>query len=66
MTWGSDYPHYEGSYPKSIGHLQKLLKDVPEDEVRALLATNAARIYGFDMAELDAVAAALPLEACQI
>jgi len=66
MTWGSDYPHYEGSYPKSIGHLQKLLKDVPEDEVRALLATNAARIYGFDMAELDAVAAELPLEACQV
>src|SRR5579872_5727675 len=31
MTWGSDYPHYEGSYPKSIGHLQKLLADVPED-----------------------------------
>jgi predicted TIM-barrel fold metal-dependent hydrolase len=66
MTWGSDYPHYEGSYPKSIGHLQMLLKDVPEDEVQALLATNAARLYGFDMAELDAVAAALPLEACQV
>jgi predicted TIM-barrel fold metal-dependent hydrolase len=66
MTWGSDYPHYEGSYPKSIGHLQKLLKDVPEDEVRALLSGNAARIYGFDMAELDAVAATLPLEACQV
>ena len=66
MTWGSDYPHYEGSYPKSIGHLQQLLKGVPEDEVRALLAGNAARIYGFDMAELDAVAATLPLEACQL
>lgn len=66
MTWGSDYPHYEGSYPKSIGHLQKLLAGVPENEVRALLAGNAARLYGFDMAELDAVAATLPLEACQI
>ena len=39
---------------------------LPENEVRALLATNAARIYGFDMAELDAVAATLPLEACQV
>ncbi len=66
MTWGSDYPHYEGSYPKSIGHLQKLLKDVPEDEVSALLSGNAARLYGFDLPKLDAVAATLPLEACQV
>ena len=46
MTWGSDYPHYEGSWPKSIGHLRTLLDGVPEDEVRALLSGNAARVYG--------------------
>ncbi len=35
-------------------------------EIRAILGENAARIYGFDMAELDAVAGKLPLEACEI
>ena len=66
MLWGSDYPHYEGSWPRSIGTLRKLLAGVPPAEIRAILATNAARIYGFDMDELDAAAAKLPLEACQI
>ena len=66
MTWGSDYPHYEGSWPKSIGHLRTLLDGVPEDEVRALLSGNAARVYGFDLDELDAVAATLPAECCEI
>ena len=43
-----------------------LLQGRPEDEVRALLSGNAARIYGFDLDKLDAVAATLPLEACQV
>lgn len=66
MTWGSDYPHYEGSWPRSLPQLRSLLKDVPPEEIRAILATNAARIYGFDMANLDGLAAELPLEACEI
>lgn len=66
MLWGSDYPHYEGSWPNSLEYLRELLEGVPPAEIRAILGANAARIYGFDMAELDAVAARLPAEACAI
>jgi hypothetical protein len=37
-----------------------MLADVPADEIRSLLSVNAARIYGFDLARLDPLAAALP------
>ena len=60
MTWGCDYPHYEGSWPFSLRCLRQMLADVPQPDVRALLSTNAARVYGFDLARLDALAAALP------
>ena len=57
MLWGSDYPHYEGSWPHSKKLIQKALHDVPEHEVRAILSENAAALYGFDLQELDAIAA---------
>jgi len=60
MTWGCDYPHYEGSWPFSLRCLREMLVDVPEPEIRALLSTNAARVYGFDLAHLDQLAAELP------
>ena len=51
MMWGSDYPHYEGSWPNSRKALHEALHDVPEDEIRAILGENAARVYGFDLAD---------------
>jgi predicted TIM-barrel fold metal-dependent hydrolase len=60
MTWGCDYPHYEGSWPFSLRCLREMLAGVPPDEIRSLLSVNAARIYGFELARLDALAAALP------
>ncbi len=56
MLWGSDYPHYEGSWPNSKKLIHRALHDVPEHEARAILSENAARLYGFDLAELDAIA----------
>jgi predicted TIM-barrel fold metal-dependent hydrolase len=57
MTWGSDYPHYEGSWPNSLKCLREMLVDVPESEIKAILSENAARIYGFDLEILDTLAA---------
>jgi predicted TIM-barrel fold metal-dependent hydrolase len=59
MTWGSDYPHYEGSWPNSLKCLREMLSGVPETEIRAILAGNASRIYGFDLADLDRLAASI-------
>ncbi len=57
MTWGSDYPHYEGTWPNSLRYLREMLSGVPETEIRAILSENAARIYGFDLEMLDTLAA---------
>ncbi|MEU8135997.1 amidohydrolase family protein [Streptodolium elevatio] len=59
IMWGADYPHAEGTFPYTLEGLRLTFADVPEDEVRAMLAGNAARFYGFD---LDALA--VPAAAC--
>jgi predicted TIM-barrel fold metal-dependent hydrolase len=56
IVWGSDYPHFEGSWPHSVKTLHDALHDLPEPEVRAMLGGNAAKVYGFDGAKLQAIA----------
>ena len=55
MLWGSDYPHYEGSWPRSKELIARALEDVSEEHRRAILSENAAALYGFDLAELDRI-----------
>ena len=57
FMWGSDYPHHEGTYPYTKLGLRRAFADAPEPQLRALLAGNAARVYGFDLAALAADAA---------
>jgi predicted TIM-barrel fold metal-dependent hydrolase len=52
ILWGSDYPHYEGSYPYSRENMRYAFADVPQDEVRMMLGENAAKLYGFDLEAL--------------
>ena len=53
FMWGSDYPHDEGTPPFTREHLRQVFCDVEEDEMRRVLASNAAALYDFD---LDALA----------
>jgi predicted TIM-barrel fold metal-dependent hydrolase len=53
FIWGSDYPHDEGTYPYTALSLRQLFHDWPEEDLRKILAENAAHVYGFD---LDALA----------
>jgi len=55
IMWGSDYPHTEGSYPYSREALRAAFAGTPEPEVRAMLSENAATVYDFDLAALDAL-----------
>ena len=57
LLWGSDYPHYEGTYPHTRKSLRHTLHDVPPQEVRAILGENAAKLYGFDLEKLAPLAA---------
>ena len=47
LTWGTDYPHAESTFPHSRKIVARLFKDVPDAEQQKMLCTNAARLYGF-------------------
>jgi predicted TIM-barrel fold metal-dependent hydrolase len=57
ILWGSDYPHYEGTYPYTRQSLRRTFHDVDREEVRMMLGENAARLYHFDLARLAPIAA---------
>ncbi len=46
LMWGSDYPHTEGTFPRSREQVAKDFKGIPEAEVRKMVAQNAAQLYG--------------------
>ena len=56
IMWGSDYPHIEGTWPKSHERLKTMFAGVPEGETRAMLGGNAAKLYGFDLKKLRPIA----------
>ncbi|MFF9506040.1 amidohydrolase family protein [Streptomyces sp. NPDC014724] len=57
IMWGSDYPHDEGTHPYSREGLRIAYAGLPPSEVAAMTGGNAARVYGFDLAALDRIAA---------
>jgi predicted TIM-barrel fold metal-dependent hydrolase len=57
IMWGSDFPHREGCWPYSHEHLRLAFAGVDATEVAAMVGGNAARVYGFDLDALAAVAA---------
>lgn len=54
FLWGSDYPHYEGSWPHSREVLDRGLADAGDQARQQVTSTNCARLYGFDLAALSA------------
>jgi predicted TIM-barrel fold metal-dependent hydrolase len=56
IMWGSDYPHKEGSMPFTLEALRASFAGIDHTEVQAMLADNAAAVYGFDMAALRSLA----------
>ena len=57
IMWGTDYPHKEASTPYTLEALRAAFAGVPHEETAKMLGGNAARVYGFDLARLDAIAA---------
>ena len=49
IMWESDYPHVTSTYPDSRGWVDRVLKDVPEDEQRKMKWENAARLYNLEI-----------------
>ena len=48
LMWGSDYPHSEGTFPKSREIVDRILRDVPEQDKVKIAGGNTARLYHFD------------------
>ncbi len=48
IMWSSDFPHGDSTWPDSQEVIAEQFEGVPEDEKRAILHDNAARMYGFE------------------
>ena len=48
MLWGSDYPHFESTFPKSREILEEILVDCTEEEKAKIVGGNTARTYNLD------------------
>ena len=47
LMWGSDYPHSEGTFPRSREIVDNILRDVPEEDKLKIAGGNTARLYHF-------------------
>jgi len=56
VMWGSDYPHIEGSHPHTDEHPRPTFGEMTAEEATKVLTTNAAKLYRFDVAALQALA----------
>jgi predicted TIM-barrel fold metal-dependent hydrolase len=56
IMWGSDYPHAEGTWPRTRLAMRNTFADVPEEDVRLILGENALRVFDADVNELRHIA----------
>ena len=49
LAWASDFPHPETTYPNTRKYLEEQFVGVPEEDVRKIVAENAARFYNLDL-----------------
>jgi predicted TIM-barrel fold metal-dependent hydrolase len=45
MMWGSDFPHYDGTWPKSIPNLEEHFPGVPIEDQKRIARTNVIDLY---------------------
>ena len=56
LMWGADFPHVEGTWPRTRKSLARCFKGVPIAEVRTILTDTPAELYGFDIEALQPIA----------
>jgi predicted TIM-barrel fold metal-dependent hydrolase len=47
ITWECDYPHSDSNWPNSRKRASEVFADVPDDEVRLMVETNARTLFNF-------------------
>jgi predicted TIM-barrel fold metal-dependent hydrolase len=53
LMWGNDYPHPEGTWPASQEVAAEQFDGVSDSDLHAIVAGNAAEVFGFDLASLS-------------
>jgi predicted TIM-barrel fold metal-dependent hydrolase len=56
LLWGADYPHWEGTWPRTREAMRHTFAGLPEAPTRRCLGENAIDVFGLDRAALTAVA----------
>jgi hypothetical protein len=56
IMWGVDYPHSEGTFPYSRQAISLTFSDVPPVEVADMLGLTAAKVFNFDVDQLQRLA----------
>ncbi len=45
LMWGSDYPHFDSTFPKSLEAIERNFEGVPDDEREMILGGNMLKLY---------------------
>ncbi len=51
LMWGDDYPHHEGTWPRSREVIDRTMGGLTDEERRQVLGLTAAKLYGFELDE---------------
>ncbi len=49
LMWGSDYPHFDSTFPHSREQIAKNFAGVPEAEQELILGGTMARVYNLSL-----------------
>ena len=66
IMWGSDFPHEEGTFPFTREALANTYSGMDPEEVAKMIGANAAGVYGFDLGQLEPLAAEIGPEVEQV
>ena len=56
MLWGNDYPHHDSIWPNSRQVIERIMRDVPDNEAKAMTWDNVMHLYGLDEAKVRSAA----------
>jgi predicted TIM-barrel fold metal-dependent hydrolase len=59
LMWSSDYPHTDSTWPRSRESIEHDFAGVSEADRVKMTCTNAAKLYGFEVARVSRTAAAV-------
>jgi predicted TIM-barrel fold metal-dependent hydrolase len=48
LMWSTDYPHSGSDWPNSRVTIERVFRDVRQDQVKKMLHTNCIELYGLD------------------